>query len=80
MNSAGEMFLTSGDVWYADRLEQIAFNALPVRPDAPIHSGCEIPSFRSNARPEPHVDAELREIVQERSAKAEWVLGRRRLS
>ena len=42
MNSAGEMFLTTGDVWYADRLEQIAFNALPVRPDAPIDSGCEI--------------------------------------
>ena len=39
MNSAGEMFLTTGDVWYADRLEQIAFNALPVRPDAPIDSG-----------------------------------------
>ena len=29
MNSAGEMFLTSGDTWYADRLEQIAYNALP---------------------------------------------------
>ena len=29
MNSAGEMFLTSGDSWYADRLEQIAYNALP---------------------------------------------------
>ena len=29
MNSAGEMFLTSGDVSYADRLEQIAYNALP---------------------------------------------------
>ena len=29
MNSAGEMFLTTGDVWYADRLEQIAYNALP---------------------------------------------------
>jgi len=39
MNSAGEMFLTTGDVWYADRLEQIAFNALPVSPDASIVSG-----------------------------------------
>ena len=29
MNSAGEMFLTTGDTWYADRLEQIAYNALP---------------------------------------------------
>jgi DUF1680 family protein len=25
----GEMFLTTGDTWYADRLEQIAYNALP---------------------------------------------------
>ena len=29
MNSAGEMFLTSGDVYYADILEKAAFNALP---------------------------------------------------
>ena len=47
MNSAGEMFLTTGDVWYADRLEQIAFNALPVRPDASIDSGCEIRRFEA---------------------------------
>lgn len=29
MNSAAEMFLTSGDVFYADIVEKIAFNALP---------------------------------------------------
>ena len=29
MNSAGEMFLTTGDTSYADRLESIAMNALP---------------------------------------------------
>eukprot|EP01046_Picozoa_sp_COSAG06_P023598 COSAG06_NODE_1882_length_8147_cov_4.295601_8_plen_134_part_00 len=29
MNSAAEMFLTTGDVWFADRNEQVALNALP---------------------------------------------------
>jgi DUF1680 family protein len=29
LNSAAEMFLTSGDVYYADLAEQVAMNALP---------------------------------------------------